>query len=457
MKNDEIGLIFKNIMDSKNVGLFVLKDHKVKYINNNFKNYLNKLGIEPSHRTLFEINKNYNQDFKIYKKYSFLKELLIKYEKFNMSDDEESINYSMAFAKFDIEIFYNAFIHNGEKYNIFTIKPLHKNLKVLNNKFFDISKKINQLSFKNLSKSSFNSYEIFNQIFSILKKELMLDAFVVALEYKNDIKISFGKIKDNDFSGIFLPNHSLTGYICNQEKSVYIKNSLEIDIPKKIKVFHVAKPEIYSVFGIPFDDGNGSKGAILFERKGYDNFINHEIKLLEELSYTILSILKYAKLYEDLIKEKEKLYDIAIKDKLTNAYNRVFLSEYLQNALEKAERYDEKFILIFVDIDGFKDINDKFGHNYGDTCLVFFAETIFDCIRKSDILARYGGDEFLIVLNETSLKEGKKIIERIDKKLKNSHFNLSISYGLFELDKNLSIEDNLNKVDKLMYEMKYNK
>jgi diguanylate cyclase (GGDEF)-like protein len=240
-------------------------------------------------------------------------------------------------------------------------------------------------------------------------------------------------------------------------KSIYIKNILEIDMLEGFKVFHPSNPEVYSVFGIPFDVGNGLKGAILFERKGYDNFLNLEIKLLEDLSYTILSILKFSKLYEDLNKEKEKIYDLAIKDKLTNAYNRVFLGEYLQNALEKAKRYDEKYVLIFVDIDGFKEINDKHGHSYGDTCLVFFAETIFECIRNSDILARYGGDEFLIVLNETSLSEAKKIIDRINIKLQNSHFKLSISYGLLELDKNLTIEENLNIVDNLMYKMKYNK
>jgi len=454
MTNEDIGVIFQNLMLSKSVGLLVLKNNKVKHINKKFKNYLNKLGIEASHKTLFDIDKDYNQNFKNYKKYSFLKDMLVKYEKFNSNDKEDSIDFTMAISKFDIEFFYNGFKHNGEKYNIFTIKPLHKNLKILNNKFFEISKKINELSFKNLSKSNFKSYDIFYQIFSILEKELMLDAFVVALEDGNDIKINFGKIKENDFSGINLPKHSLTGYVSNQEKNVYIKNSLEIDIPKEFKVFHVAKPEVYSVFGIPFNDGNGSKGSILFERKGYDNFIQHEIKLLEELSYTILSILKFSKLYEDLNKEKEKIYDIAIKDKLTNAYNRVFLGEYLQNALEKAKRYDEKYVLIFIDIDGFKNINDKYGHNYGDTCLVFFAETIFDSIRKSDILARYGGDEFLIVLNEASLEEAKKIIERISNEVTKSHFNLSISYGLLDLDKKLSIEENLNKVDKLMYKMK---
>lgn len=457
MTNEEIGVIFQNIMQSKNVGLLVLKNDKVRHINKNFKNYLKNLGIEASYKTLLDINENYNQDFQIYKKYSFLENLLEKYKKFNSNDNEDRTHHTMALSKSNLELFYTGFVHNGEKYNVFTLKPLHKNLKLMNNKFFELLKNINKLSTEILSNSNFKSYDVFNQIFSILEKEMMLDAFIISLEDDGFMYINFGKIKAHDLSDLYLPKYSLTGYVSTQKQRIYIKNSLEIDMQEGFKIFHASKPEVYSVFGIPFDVGNGLKGAILFERKGYDSFLKPEIKILEELSYTILSILKFAKLYEDLNNEKEKIYDLAIKDKLTNAYNRVFLGEYLENALEKAKRYGEKYVLIFVDIDGFKSINDKHGHNYGDTCLVFFAETIFNCIRNSDILARYGGDEFLIVLNETSLSEAKKIIDRINIKLQNSHFKLSISYGLLELDKNLTIEENLNIVDNLMYKMKYNK
>lgn len=69
----------------------------------------------------------------------------------------------------------------------------------------------------------------------------MLDAFVVALEDENDIKINFGKIKDNDFSCINLPKHSLTGYISNQEKNVYIKNSFEENLNKVDKLMYKMK------------------------------------------------------------------------------------------------------------------------------------------------------------------------------------------------------------------------
>jgi hypothetical protein len=178
-------------MQSKNVGLLVLKNDKVRHINKNFKNYLNTLGIEASYKTLLDINENYNQDFKIYKKYSFLENLLEKYKKFNSNDNEDRTYHTMALSKSNLELFYNGFVHNGEKYNVFTIKPLHKNLKLMNNKFFEVSKKINKISLQTLSNSNFKSYDIFNQIFSILKKELMLDAFIVALENEDYIYINF--------------------------------------------------------------------------------------------------------------------------------------------------------------------------------------------------------------------------------------------------------------------------
>ena len=451
------GIIFENVLNNRDVGLLVIKNHKIDFMNKKFKQYLLLLGIKASHKTLYEIRKNYDDNFKNFKKFSFLKSLMDKYDVFNSEDNKEKVNFVMTLDKFNIQIDYNGFIYDGEKFNVFTMKTLKEDIKLLNNKFQNISKKINDMSFKNISKSNFNSYDIFNRIFSILQTELMLDAFIVATDEKYDIKVNFGKIKHNDFSGIYLPKNSLTGYINTREDNVYIKNSLEIDIPKEFKIFHVAKPEVYSVFGIPFNDGNGSKGSILFERKGYDNFIKHELKLLEELSYTIKSILKYAKLYEDLNKEKEKLYSISIRDKLTKAYNRVFLEEYLANTLEKIRRYEEKSVLVFIDIDGFKSINDTHGHNYGDTCLVFFAETVFDSIRNSDIFARYGGDEFIIVLNEADMKAAERIVKRLQNKLFNSHFRLSISYGIITLDKDKTIEENFNKVDKLMYKMKENK
>jgi GGDEF domain-containing protein len=408
MTNEDMGLILQNLMQSKGIDLLVLKNNKVRHINKNFKNYLNKLGIEASHKTLFDIGKNYNQNFENFKKFSFLKPLIEKYNEFNLDEKKEEIYFSTNLDNLNIKIDYNGFILNKEKYNIFTLTTHTDEIKSINNKFYNISKEINEISFKKISRSNFNSYDIFNKIFSILQDEMMLDAFIIAAKEKNEIKVIYGKIKNNDVSGIYLPNSSLTGYICSIKQNIYIKNSLNIKIPEKYKIIHISEPEIYSVFGIYFDDDDFSNGAILFERKGQDSFINHELKILEELSYTIKSILKYAKLYEKLKKEKEKFYSISIRDKLTKAYNRVFLEEYLTKTLNNIKRYEKKSILIFIDIDGFKTINDTFGHNYGDTCLVFFAETVFSNIRSSDVFARYGGDEFIIVLNETTMKTAKK-------------------------------------------------
>lgn len=451
------GIIFENLLKRKDVGIMVLKDEKICFINKKFKQYLIMLGIKGFHRPLNIIKKNFDGNFENFKKFSFLKPFIEKYDEFNLDEKKEEVYFSMNLDNLNIKIDYDGFIINEEKYNIFTLITFADEITLINNKFYNISKEINEMSFKKIPKSNFKSYDIFNKIFSILQDEMMLDAFIIAAKEKNDIEVIYGKIKNNDVSGIYLPNSSLTGYICSIKQNIYIKNSLDVKIPEKYKIIHVSEPEIYSVFGIYFDDDDFSNGAILFERKGQDSFINHELKILEELSYTIKSILKYAKLYEKLKKEKEKFYSISIRDKLTKAYNRVFLEEYLAKTLNNIKRYEKKSILIFIDIDGFKTINDTFGHNYGDTCLVFFSEAVFSNIRSSDVFARYGGDEFIIVLNETTMKTANKIIKSLQNELFNSHFKLSISYGIIYLDKDKTIEENFNNVDKLMYKMKEKK
>ena len=107
---------------------------------------------------------------------------------------------------------------------------------------------------------------------------------------------------------------------------------------------------------------------------------------------------------------EELLLYAAGHDDLTQLPNRTLLLDRLQTALTLAEREKESLSVLFIDIDGFKGINDRYGHAVGDKLLQCIAERLSACIRKSDTVGRLGGDEFLVVLNKTKTAESVSIV-----------------------------------------------
>lgn len=111
----------------------------------------------------------------------------------------------------------------------------------------------------------------------------------------------------------------------------------------------------------------------------------------------------------------------ASTDRLTNVYNRTFLEPYLENQIEAANLSGQQLSILTIDIDNFKKINDTFGHQAGDHVLILFTELISKCIRKADLLARYGGDEFIVVLPSTDTDTAEVIAERIRSTVEITH------------------------------------
>ncbi len=107
---------------------------------------------------------------------------------------------------------------------------------------------------------------------------------------------------------------------------------------------------------------------------------------------------------------EQDLKQMALHDPLTNLANRTLLYEHMGNALAHATRHDRQFSVIFIDLDNFKKINDAFGHEAGDNLLTNIAECLKGCMRDEDIIARMGGDEFIVVLNSASDKKGTQIV-----------------------------------------------
>lgn len=111
--------------------------------------------------------------------------------------------------------------------------------------------------------------------------------------------------------------------------------------------------------------------------------------------------------------ELANLRQHASTDKLTELYNRSYLDFFLENQIEAANKTKHPISTVMVDLDHFKEINDNHGHIAGDQVLSIFAQVVLKCIRKTDIIARYGGDEFVVVLPDTDTKTAHVIAERI--------------------------------------------
>ncbi|MFT7460497.1 MAG: diguanylate cyclase (GGDEF)-like protein [Planctomycetota bacterium] len=153
---------------------------------------------------------------------------------------------------------------------------------------------------------------------------------------------------------------------------------------------------------------------------------------------------------------------LATMDELTGISNRRGFIALAQNFLGICLRQDIPAALIFLDLNQFKPINDSFGHAEGDKALIAFAKLMKNTFRDSDVFARIGGDEFVVLLTDTSREAVEEIIERYGHSLETYNkkadcgYDISFSYGLVIVDhkQHHSIETLLSQADCLMYEKK---
>jgi len=162
--------------------------------------------------------------------------------------------------------------------------------------------------------------------------------------------------------------------------------------------------------------------------------------------------------------ELDKAYQELLIDPLTKVYNRKALNKDLNEILEKGKNKDLNLVIAVVDLDKFKEINDKYGHLVGDFVLIKIADIIKKLIRKENKIYRYGGDEFIIIFNRTALNEVKPIIQRIVKKIestllkyKDDLIKITVSIGLSQHKKGDTFEEIIKRADNALYQAKINR
>jgi diguanylate cyclase (GGDEF)-like protein len=193
------------------------------------------------------------------------------------------------------------------------------------------------------------------------------------------------------------------------------------------------------------------------------NIVGEQERLLRELE---AAKLESQKLAEQLRVANNKLLGEARTDSLTGLANRRQLGEFLRQELDRSSRYSHSLSLLFVDIDNFKSINDQYGHLEGDAALRSLAGVLTRAVRTSDLVTRFGGEEFVIALVETDREDAMPIAERVRRSVEESsicrdregrgiHLTVSVGVATYEAKaKKSKAEILLRDADQAMYHAK---
>ena len=159
------------------------------------------------------------------------------------------------------------------------------------------------------------------------------------------------------------------------------------------------------------------------------------------------------------LKEKEiMLNELARTDQLTQLYNRVYLDEVLMNQYYRFYRNHEACSIVMMDIDYFKEVNDKYGHLVGDKVLVEFANLLRKSVRASDIVGRWGGEEFMLLLPHTDLEHAVDLAKKLHKLINEHEFSIvgkkTASFGISTFRVNVTVEKVVDEADQALYEAK---
>ena len=303
--------------------------------------------------------------------------------------------------------------------------------------------------FRNLSEFIIDEEKLISEIFSILNSILDFDSFAIFFNSANDkkkkdltfisnknekelknlsldfFKAIFGEIKADDIQFKSIKNDS------NELENQEIKTSLIV--PIKIG------QEILG--GIGFF----SHKKIEYKNQKTFNIILNEFKLLMQMKH---------------LHSKTKL--LTIIDPLTNLYNRRHCQEVVVREFSRAKRYTSDLSIAMFDIDNFKKINDNYGHQFGDEVLKQVSKIILSSLRNTDFAFRYGGEEILAVLTNSSAEKALIPIERIRAKIENYPFEfndedikVTISAGISSTQEEFSSAEQLTRIaDEALYKAK---
>jgi diguanylate cyclase (GGDEF)-like protein len=229
--------------------------------------------------------------------------------------------------------------------------------------------------------------------------------------------------------------------IVNQRYSHYIESGTDIDYDKKHDL-------IFREFLI-------EAGSVEAELQ---TIIASELQTYKTTYYLLIVAFIVLIFIASLIlyRYEKRIRDLTTIDPLTQLSNRLYIEGMFENEIKRAQRYEKTFAVIFADIDYFKSVNDTYGHETGDSVLKEFANILKSDIRSLDTIARWGGEEFLILCPETNIESAKILAEKLRKNIESYKFktigNKTCSFGVSEYTaEDITAKSTIKRADKALY------
>jgi len=265
---------------------------------------------------------------------------------------------------------------------------------------------------------------------------------MVALNGKSALELANEKLPDLILLDIMMPE--MDGYeVCKKLKS----NPKTSHIPVIFTTARTDEDSIERAYDV---------GGVDYVYKPYK---------AKELQARIHIHLEMSRLLRDLQRSKKQLARLASKDPLTGLFNRRYFKVYSKNIISHAKKISKPIGLIMLDIDDFKVVNDTYGHSVGDIVLVAISNMLQSLVDQKDILCRYGGEEFVVLLPNKSIEDTKELAYTIQEELvslyipyNDRHIPITASIGvsMVDIEHESRIESAVDRADEALYYVKEN-
>jgi len=261
-----------------------------------------------------------------------------------------------------------------------------------------------------ITSASFDPERTYTTIHEAARQLMPCEAFCISIldESKDEIDAAYLFDREGRTQGQRIPSsEGLSGYVIKIGRPLLVHDCLSTDKMSEIKVKHFGHPDhIRALIAVPMKLGSKIVGMLSVQTYFPYKYSDQEQQMLEMLAAHAAVAIDNSQLFA-------QVQHLAITDSLTGIYNRRYFFDTAQREFNRSTRYDRHLSIMMLDLDNYKRINDLYGHHIGDLALIDFSKLLQNNIREADILGRYGGDEFSILLPETETQEAMEIAERL--------------------------------------------